>query len=166
MTYGDTVVLVTAARSGKAKEGIDYFPLSVDYDEKLYAVGRIKGSKWVKREGRPTDEAILSARVIDRAIRPLFPEGFRNEVQIVATVLSFDMENDPDILALIGASTALMISDIPFHGPVAGVRVGLVDGKFVVNPNYEDREGVKFDLVIAGFGDVVNMIEAGFDQIP
>jgi len=121
VTYGDTVVLVTATRSLKPREGVDYFPLSVDFDEKLYSVGRIKGSRWVKREGRPTDEAILSARLIDRAVRPLFPEGYKNEVQIIATVLSFDVENDPDVLALIGASMALAISDIPFGGPVSAL---------------------------------------------
>lgn len=165
VTYGETVVLVTVTRAATAKEGIDFFPLSVDYDEKLYAVGRIKGSRWVKREGRPTDEAILSARLIDRALRPVFPEGFRNEVQIVATVLSFDGENDPDIPALFGASAALMISDIPFNGPVVAMRVGRQEGVFVTNPSYQIRDKEKFDLVIAGFGNVVNMIEAGFDRV-
>lgn len=166
VSYGDTVVLVAVTRNNKPREGIDFFPLSVDYDEKLYAAGRIKGSKWVKREGRPTDEAILSGRLIDRAVRPLFPEEYRNEVQIIATVLSFDGQNDPDILSLVGASTALIISDIPFNGPVAGIRIGFKDGKFVINPNYEDREAGQFDLVVAGFGDVINMLEAGFNQMP
>lgn len=166
VTYGDTVVLVAVTRNNKTREGVDFFPLSVDYDERLYAAGRIKGSKWVKREGRPTDDAILSGRLIDRAVRPLFPEEYRNEVQVIATVLSFDGENDPDILSLIGASAALMISDIPFNGPVAGVRIGFKDGNFIINPNYEDREDSQFDLVIAGFGDAINMLEAGFNQMP
>jgi polyribonucleotide nucleotidyltransferase len=138
VTIGETVVLVTATRSAKPKDGMDYFPLSVEYDEKLYAAGRIKGSKWVKREGRPTDEAVLTCRVIDRAIRPLFPEWLKNEVQVIATVLSFDGENDPDILSLIGASLALSISDIPFGGPIAGIRLGLKDGNFIINPSYQE----------------------------
>ncbi|MBI3458664.1 polyribonucleotide nucleotidyltransferase [Candidatus Azambacteria bacterium] len=164
VTLGETVVLVTATRSVRPKEGIDFFPLSVDYDEKLYAAGRIKGSKWVKREGRPTDEAVLSARFIDRAIRPLFPEWLKNEVQVIATVLSFDGENDPDIMSLLGASLALSISDIPFNGPIAGIRLGLKDGQFIVNPTYQERENSQFDLVFSGLNETVNMIEAVFDE--
>jgi len=166
VTIGETVVLVTATRSAKPKDGMDYFPLSVEYDEKLYAAGRIKGSKWVKREGRPTDEAVLTCRVIDRAIRPLFPEWLKNEVQVIATVLSFDGENDPDILSLIGASLALSISDIPFGGPIAGIRLGLKDGNFIINPSYQEREKSGFDLIISGIDETVNMIEAVFDETP
>src|SRR3990167_78644 len=137
--YGNTAVLVTAVMSPSAKSGVDYMPLSVDYEEKYYAAGKIKGSKWLKREGRPSDEAILSGRVIDRAIRPRFNHNMRNEVQVVATVLSFDGVNDPDMVALFGASLALMISDIPFDGPIAGVRVGRTGGKLVFNPTYQER---------------------------
>ena len=133
--YGDSTVLVTATMSAHPKKG-DYFPLSVDYEEKYYAAGKIKGSKWIKRETRPSEEAILTSRVIDRSIRPRFDHNIRNEVQVVPTVLTFDGVNDPDIVALFGASLALMISDIPFAGPVAGVRVGRVDGKLVINPTY------------------------------
>src|SRR3989338_1053236 len=131
--YGDSTVLVTATMSAPPKKG-DHFPLSVDYEEKYYAAGKIKGSKWIKRETRPSEEAILSGRLIDRSLRPRFNHNIRNEVQVVTTVLSFDGVNDPDMPALFGASLALMVSDIPFNGPIAGVRVGRVDGKLVYNP--------------------------------
>src|SRR5690606_19469711 len=142
--YGDTVVLVTATMQDP-REGIDFFPLLVDYEERMYAIGRIPGS-WFKREGRPGENAILSARMIDRSLRPLFPDGFRNDVQVIATVMSLDPDNSADIPAMIGASAALTISDIPFDGPVAAVRVGLVDGKFVSNPTVEQGDASELDL--------------------
>src|SRR5690554_4006037 len=134
--YGDTTVLTTAVMAKQPREGIDFFPLLVDYEERQYAVGRIPGG-WFKPEGRPSEAATLAARMVDRPLRPLFPEGFRNDVQVVATVLSVETDNEPDIVALNGASAALCISGIPFDGPVGGVRVGRVDGKFVVNPTVE-----------------------------
>ena len=137
--YGDTVVLVTATSSKEPREGIDFFPLSVDYEEKMYAVGKIPGG-FIKREGRPSEKATLTARLIDRPLRPLFPEGYRNDVQIVATVLSVDQDHIPDIPAMIGSSIALCLSDIPFDGPTGSVQVGLVDGEYVINPNVEQFE--------------------------
>ncbi len=163
--YGDSTVLVTATMSAHPKDA-DYFPLSVDYEEKYYAAGKIKGSKWIKRETRPSEEAILTSRVIDRSIRPRFDHNIRNEVQVVPTVLTFDGVNDPDIVALFGASLALMISDIPFDGPVAGVRVGRIDGKLVVNPTYAERAQSDFDIIVAGTANKINMIEAGAKIIP
>jgi len=139
VTYGGTVVLVTACMSKTVREDVDFFPLMVEYQEKTYAAGRIPGG-FFKREGRPSENEILSSRMIDRPIRPLFPDGMRNDVQVVATVLSSDGENDPDILGLIGASAALTISDIPFDGPIAAVRVGMVEDKFVLNPSHAQRE--------------------------
>lgn len=159
--YGNTAVLVTAVMSSSAKSGIDYMPLSVDYEERYYAAGKIKGSRWVKREGRPSDEAILSGRLIDRSIRPRFDHRIRNEIQVVATVLSFDGQNDPDMPALFGASLALMISNIPFNGPVASIRMGKIDGKLVFNPTYGERIQSSFDIVVAGTSNRINMIEAG-----
>src|SRR6266498_4895167 len=133
--YGETTVLVTAVMSTGTKP-VDYMPLTVDYEEKYYAAGKIKGSKWIKRETRPSDEAILTGRVIDRSLRPRFDNRIRNEIQVVATVLSFDGKNDPDMPALFGASLALMISDIPFDGPVSATRVGRTDEKLIINPTY------------------------------
>lgn len=158
--YGDTVILATAVMSKNMREGIDFFPLMVDYEEKLYAAGKIKGSRFIKRETRPSDEAILSGRLIDRTIRPLFPEGMRNDVQVIITVLSVDGENDPDITAIIGASLALGISNIPWSGPVAAVRMGKMDGKYIVNPKYDEREKGGIDLVVSGAGGKINMAEA------
>lgn len=163
--YGETAVLVTATMAKKPKDA-DYFPLSVDYEERYFAAGKIKGSKWIKRETRPSEEAILTARLIDRALRPRFNQNMRNDVQVVAMVLSFDGVNDPDVVSLFGASLALMISDIPFAGPVAGVRVGRVDGKLVVNPTYEQRIASDFDIVAAGTATKINMIEAGAKIVP
>ncbi|MGI6611402.1 MAG: polyribonucleotide nucleotidyltransferase [Limnochordia bacterium] len=161
--YGDTVVLVTATMSD-VREGIDFFPLLVDYEERMYAIGKIPGS-WFRREGRPAEGAVLSARLIDRAIRPLFPEGFLNDVQVVATVMSVDHDNSPAIAAMIGASAALSISDIPFLGPIAGVQVARVDGKFVVNPTTAQAAQSDIDLVVAGTRDAVNMVEAGANEV-
>ncbi len=158
---GDTVVLATAVMSSTAREGMDYFPLLVDYEERLYAAGKIKGSRWVKREGRATDEAILTGRVIDRSLRPLFPEGMRNDVQVVVTVLSVDGENDPDMLSVNAASMALHISDIPYDGPIAAVRVGKTDGNYIINPNTEQKEKSTMDLIVSGTAEHIMMVEAG-----
>lgn len=159
--YGDTVVLATAVMSKEPREGIDYFPLLVDYEERLYAAGKIKGSRFIKREGRPSDEAILAARLVDRTIRPLFPKSLKNDVQVVLTVLSWDQENDPDILSLIAASTVLTISDIPWSGPVTGARIGLINNEVVLNPSYTARSKGDLDLVVAMHGDKVIMLESG-----
>ena len=158
--YGETSVLCNATMSSQEK-AVDYMPLSVEYEEKYYAAGKIKGSKWIKRETRPSDEAILSGRLIDRTLRPRFNQNIRNEIQVVATVLSFDGVNDPDIPAMIGSSLALLISDIPWDGPVAGVRVGRADGKILFNPTYAERITSDFDVVVAGTAERINMIEAG-----
>ena len=163
--YGDTVVLVTATASTSPREGVDFFPLTVDYEEKMYAVGKIPGG-FIKREGRPANEAILCARLIDRPIRPLFPKGFRNDVEVMATVLSVEQDNPPEIAAMIGASCALSVSDIPWAGPIAGVRVGRVDGQFVINPTVEQREKSDLNLTIAGSHDAVMMVEAGAKELP
>ena len=163
--YGETSVLVTAVMSDSPR-AVNYMPLIVDYEERYYAAGKIKGSRWIKRETRPGEEAILHARVIDRTIRPRFDQRIRNDIQIVATILSFDNENDPDIPALIGASLALMISDIPFSGPVAGARVSEVEGKLILNPNYEELKKSNFDLVVAGIDEKVNMLEFQGEQVP
>jgi len=164
LTYGDTVILVTACASDKPREGIDFFPLSVDYEERLYAVGKIPGG-FIKREGRPTEKAILSSRLIDRPIRPLFPKGYRNDVQIIATVLSVDQDNSPEIVAMIGSSAALSISSIPFMGPTGSVLVGLINGEFVLNPTAEQREISDLHLVVSGTKDAVMMVEAGGNEI-
>jgi len=162
---GGTVVLATAVMGKEPREGIDYFPLLVDYEERLYAAGKIKGSRFIKREGRPSDEAILTARMVDRAIRPLFPEHIKNDVQIVLTVLSWDQENDPDVLSLIAASTVLTISDIPWNGPITGARVGIINGEFILNPSYAAREKSDLDLVVAMNGDKVIMLESGAKEV-
>lgn len=162
---GDTVILATAVISKNIRDNIDYFPLLVDYEERLYASGKIKGSRFIKREGKATDEAVLSGRLVDRSIRPLFPDGMRNDVQVVLTVLSVDEVNDPDILAINSASAALAISDIPFEGPIAGVRVGRLNNEFVLNPSYEQRKESDLDLVVSGTGEHVMMVEAGAKQI-
>ena len=164
--YGETTVLATATVAKEPKEGAGYFPLSVDYEEKYYAAGKIKGSKWIKRETRPSDEAILTARLIDRSLRPRFNQNIRNDIQVVVMVLSFDGINDPDIPALFGASLALMISDIPFDGPIAAARVGRVNNKLVINPTYEERQQSDFDIVVAGTENKINMIEAGAKVVP
>ena len=164
--YGDTVVLATAVMSKEASRISGYFPLMVDFEERYYAAGKIKGSRFIKREGRPSDDAILSGRVVDRTIRPLFNSRMRNDVQVVLTVLSYDGENDPDILSVIAASTALSISNIPWNGPVAAVRVGQMNSELILNPvNGEVAEG-KLDLVISGTKDKINMIEAGAKEVP
>lgn len=161
--YGDTHVLVTATMSG-AREGIDFFPLSVEFEEKLYSVGKIPGG-FLKREGRPSEKAVLAARLIDRPIRPLFPDGFKNEVQVIATIMSVEQDNAPEMAAMLGSSIALSISDIPFHGPTASVTVGLVDGEYVINPTVEQREASSLNLIVSGTRDAVVMVEAGADVL-
>lgn len=163
--YGETVVLATVVMSSEQRDGMNYFPLMVDYEERLYAAGKIKGSRFIKREGRATDEAVLTSRLIDRALRPLFCQEMRNDIQVIVTVLAVDRENDPDIPAMIGASAALMISNIPWDGPLSGIRVGRIDGAWVINPSYEDRLKSDLDLFVAGTGEKVLMIEAGAQQI-
>ena len=163
--YGDTVVLVTATASAEPRQGVDFFPLTVDYEEKMYAAGKIPGG-FIKREGRPSSDAILCARLIDRPIRPLFPKGFRNDVQIVATVMSVEQDNAPELAAMIGASAALSVSDIPFMGPIAGVRVGRVNDEFVINPTEEQRQVSTLNLTVAGSHDAVMMVEAGANELP
>ena len=163
--YGDTVVMVNVTAAKEPKEGIDFFPLSVDYEEKLYAVGKIPGS-FQKREGKPSDKAILTSRAIDRPLRPLFPKDFRNDVCVVATVLSVEPDNSPEVAAMIGAATALEISDIPFKGPTAAVAVGYVDGQIIINPTLEQREKSDLTLTVAGTLEKITMIEAGANEIP
>ncbi|MDP3004205.1 MAG: polyribonucleotide nucleotidyltransferase, partial [Candidatus Azambacteria bacterium] len=159
---GDTVVLATVVMSKDQKIGADFLPLTVDYEEKYYARGKILGSRFMRREGRPSEEAILNARLIDRAMRPLFDQSIRNEVQIVTTVLSMDEKNDPDVLAINAASVALMISDIPWNGPVAAVRIGRARDKWIINPAFSEREEGIADLVVSISSDAkINMIEAG-----
>jgi polyribonucleotide nucleotidyltransferase len=164
-TYGETVVLCTAVGVRTAKPGQDFFPLTVNYQEKTFAAGKIPGG-FFKREGRPSEKEVLTSRIIDRPIRPLFPHGFRNEVQIVATVLSHDLENDPDMVALIGCSAALTLSGIPFFGPVAGARVGWIDGAYVLNPTAEQLKESKLDLVVAGTTEGVLMVESEAQELP
>ena len=164
--YGDTVVLVTCVMSREQREGVNYLPLTIDYEEKLYAAGKIKGSRFIKREGRATEEAIVSGRVIDRSIRPLFDSRIRNEIQIVVTVLSFDGENDPVFPGLIGASTALSISNIPWDGPIGGVSVGLVNNNLVVNPVNGENENSSLNFIVTGTKDRINMLEGGAKKVP
>ncbi|MER2139907.1 MAG: polyribonucleotide nucleotidyltransferase, partial [Succiniclasticum sp.] len=146
--YGDTVVVVAATGTKTPREGVDFFPLTVDFEEKMYAVGKIPGG-FIKREGRPSTHAVLTSRLIDRPIRPMFPEGYRNDVQIVATPVSVDPDNAPDIPGMIGASAALCVSDIPFEGPIAGVRVGLIDGKYIINPTVDQFKVSRLNLAVA-----------------
>lgn len=165
MSYGDTVILTNVNASEKPRDGIDFFPLSVEYEERLYSVGKIPGG-FIKREGKPTDGAILKGRAIDRSLRPLFPKGYRNDVQVVCTVVSVEEENLPEILAINAASTALCLSSIPFTTPVGAVQVGLVDGNLIINPNTEERAKSKLALTVCSTKDRVMMIEAGGDEIP
>src|ERR1700730_7138650 len=162
---GATVLLVTAVASRQPREGIDFFPLTCDYEEKLYAAGRIPGS-FPRREGRPTEAAILTSRMIDRPMRPLFPKDFRNDVQIVATVLSADQEQDPTTLAMTGASAALQISGIPHASPVGARPVGILDGRLLLNPTLAQLTESDLDLVVAGTDDAILMVEAGAKQVP
>src|SRR5579864_4393521 len=163
--YGDTVILATVVGSDEPREGIDFFPLTVDVEERMYAAGKIPGG-FIKREGRASEHAILACRLADRPLRPLFPKGYRNDVQIVITVLSADQENDPDIMGIIGASAALCLSDIPFAGPVGAVRVGYIDDQLVINPFESQMSQSRLDLTIAGTSDAVMMVEAGAKELP
>ena len=162
--YGDTYVLVNATSTKTPREGVDFFPLSVDYEEKFYSVGKIPGG-YIKREGRPSEKAVLTSRLIDRPIRPLFPEGFFNDVQVIATLLSVDPDNSPEIAAMIGSSVALCISDIPFNGPTAAVYVGLIDGEYVINPTQEEMEKSDINLCISGTKDAIMMVESGSNEV-
>jgi polyribonucleotide nucleotidyltransferase len=165
VALGETIVLVTACASPEPRPDIDFFPLTIDFEERLYAVGKIPGA-FPRREGRPSTDAVLAGRMTDRALRPLFPKGFRNDVQIIVTVLSADLENDPDVLATLGASAALSISDIPFEGPVSAVRIGRVDGNFVLYPTFTELQNSDLDLVISSTRDRVIMVEAGAKSVP
>src|ERR1700685_952196 len=165
VSYGDTTVLCTVVGAKTPKEGVDFFPLTVNYQEKTFAAGKIPGG-FFKREGRPTEKETLTSRLIDRPIRPLFPEGYLNETQVVATVLSHDLENDPDIVALIGCSAALAISGMPFLGPIGAARVGYIDGQFILNPPRSEAEGSSLDLVVAGTKEGVLMVESEAKELP
>jgi polyribonucleotide nucleotidyltransferase len=165
VTYGETVVLATAVQAHEAREGIDFFPLLVDYEERLYAAGIIKGSQWIKREGRPSDDSILTTRVIDRSIRPLFKDTSRKDVQVVVTVLAYDGENSADIPALIAASAALAISPIPWNGPVGAVRVGRINGEWVLNSSFEARKKSDVDLILAGTDEHAVMMDCDGNEI-
>ena len=162
--YGETAVVVAATGTDTPREGVDFFPLTVDFEEKMYAVGKIPGG-FLRREGRPAETAILTSRLIDRPIRPMFPDGYHNDVQIVCTAVSVDPDNAPDIPAMIGASCALSISDIPFEGPIAGVRVGLIDGQFIVEPTVEQAKVSELNLAVAGTKDAILMVEAGAKEV-
>src|SRR5512139_2575824 len=157
---GETMVLVTAVAEKHGREGIDFFPLTVDYLEMTYAAGKIPGG-FYKREGKPTEKEVLTSRFIDRPLRPLFPKNYFNDVQIIATVLSADSENNPDVLAIIGASAALVISDIPFRGPIAGVRIGRIDDQFIINPSWDQLSQSSLDIIVAGSRDALVMVEGG-----
>src|SRR3989338_9645304 len=162
--YGDTMVLVTACAAKDAGENKDFLPLTVNYLEMTYAAGKIPGG-FFKREGRPSEKEVLCSRLIDRPLRPLFPEGYFNETQIIATVLSLDPENDPEIAAMIGASAALGVSEIPFNNPIAGVRVGRINGKFMCNPTYKQQKESDIDLIVAGSHDDIIMVEGGAKMV-
>lgn len=163
--YGDTMVLATAIVEPKPRPDTDFFPLMIDYEERWYASGKISGSRYMKREARPSDKAILTARLIDRPIRPLFPKGYRNDVQVVITVLSVDLENEPDVVSIIAASTALMLAGTPFEGPVAAVRIGQIDGKLVVNPTLTEQLDSKLNLTVAGTKDAIMMVESVASEV-
>src|SRR5687768_6476551 len=164
-SYGDTVVLATAVASQNAKPGVDFLPLTVDYQEKAYAAGKIPGG-YFKREGRPSEKEVLTSRLIDRPLRPLFPEGYYFETQVIASVLSSDRTGSSDVIGITAASAALAVSNIPFLGPIAGVKIGRVNGQFIVNPDLEALKGSELDLVVAGTADAVMMVEAGANELP
>ena len=166
MRYGDTVVIVAATKEDRVREGIDFLPLSVDYHEMSYAAGRIPGGFFRREIGRPSEKETLTSRFIDRPIRPLFPKKWPFETQVIATVVSVDMENEPDVIALIGASAALHVSSIPFDGPVAAVRVGRVDGEFIINPSAAQLEQSDMNIVVAGSREAVVMVEGGAEFVP
>src|SRR5438105_10610899 len=162
--YGDTMVLCAAVGASTPREGIDFFPLTVEYREANYAAGRIPGN-YFRREGRPNEKEVLTSRMIDRPCRPLFTEGYRNETQVITTVISADPDNDPDVIAITGASCALYLSDIPFPNPIAGVRVGLVNGRYIINPTYDEVRESRLNLIVAGTEEAIVMVEAGAKEV-
>src|SRR4051794_27292646 len=162
--YGDTMVLCAAVGALTPREGVDFFPLTVEYRESNYAAGRIPGN-YFRREGRPNEKEILTSRLIDRPCRPLFSEGYRNETQVIASVISADPDNNPDVVAITGASCALYLSDIPFTNPIAGVRIGLIEGRYIVNPTYDEVRESRLNLIVAGTEEAIVMVEAGADEI-
>src|SRR5690349_18620861 len=162
--YGDTMLLVAAVGASTAREGIDFFPLTVEYRESNYAAGRIPGN-YFRREGRPNEKEVLTSRLIDRPCRPLFAEGYRNETQVIASVISADLENNPDVIAITGASCALYLSDIPFLNPIAGVRIGLIEGRYIVNPTYDEVRESRLNLIVAGTEEAIVMVEAGANEV-
>src|SRR6266513_3062643 len=162
--YGDTMLLVAAVSAPSAREGIDFFPLTVEYREANYAAGRIPGN-YFRREGRPTEKETLTSRLIDRPCRPLFAEGFRNETQVIASVISADLDNNPDVIAITGASCALFLSDIPFLNPIAGVRIGLIEGRYIINPTYDEVRESRLNLIVAGTEEAIVMVEAGASEV-
>src|SRR5204862_3645794 len=162
--YGDTMVLCAAVGARTPRERIDFFPLTVEYREAFFAAGRIPGN-YFRREGRPNEKEVLTSRPIDRPCRPLFTEGYRNETQVVASVVSADPDNNPDVVAITGASCALYLSDIPFPNPIAGVRIGLIDGRYIVNPTYDEVRESRLNLIVAGTEEAINMVEAGAQEV-
>src|SRR3954465_6682824 len=162
--YGDTMVLVTAVSARTPREGLDFFPLTVEYRESSYSAGRIPGN-YFRREGRPNEKEVLTCRLIDRPVRPLFPDGYKNETQIVASVISADADNDPDVIAITGASCALYLSDIPFHNPIGAGRVGFIDGKYVINPTYDERRESDLNLIVAGTEEAICMVECAANEV-
>src|SRR5438477_8859753 len=162
--YGDTMLLVAAVSAHTAREGLDFFPLTVEYRENTFAGGRIPGN-YFRREGRPSEKEVLTCRLIDRPVRPLFADGYRYETQIVASVISADADNDPDVVAITGASCALYLSDIPFENPIAGVRIGLIDGKYIINPTFDERRESELNLIVAGTEEAICMVEAEAHEV-
>ena len=162
--YGDTMLLVAAVSAPTAREGVDFFPLTVEYRESNYAAGRIPGN-YFRREGRPNEKEVLTSRLIDRPCRPLFAEGYRNETQVIASVISADPDNNPDVIAITGASCALYLSDIPFLNPIAGVRIGLIEGRYIVNPTYDEVRESRLNLIVAGTEEAIVMVEAGANEV-
>src|SRR5918911_1594839 len=162
--YGDTMLLCAAVGADAPREGIDFFPLTVEYREHNYAAGRIPGNSF-RREGRPNEKEVLTSRLIDRPCRPLFTEGYRNETQVIASVISADPDNDPDVIAITGASCALYLSDIPFPNPIAGVRVGLINGRYIINPTYDEVRESRLNLIVAGTEEAIVMVEAGAKEV-
>src|SRR5215213_5451921 len=162
--YGDTMLLVAAVGASTAREGIDFFPLTVEYRESNYAAGRIPGN-YFRREGRPNEKEVLTSRLIDRPCRPLFAEGYRNETQVIASVISADPDNNPDVIAITGASCALYLSDIPFLNPIAGVRIGLIEGRYIINPTYDEVRESRLNLIVAGTEEAIVMVEAGASEV-
>src|SRR5262244_3132767 len=164
ISYGDTMLLVAAVSAPTAREGVDFFPLTVEYRESNYAAGRIPGN-YFRREGRPNEKEVLTSRLIDRPCRPLFSEGYRNETQVIASVISADPDNNPDVIAITGASCALYLSDIPILTPIAGVRIGLIEGRYIINPTYDEVRESRLNLVVAGTEEAIVMVEAGSSEI-